>query len=220
MRAALLHEAPGELVIGDATLTDDRTRRGARPQCRLRLVPQRSALHRRVDPPASSRRCYGHEAAGIRRGGRLRRHRVRARRSGGRLPQRVLRRVPTNAAAGRTFLCDRPQVPPGAVPTVHSRVKYDGDTDVYQMSGLGGFGETDARPPQRHHESAQKICRSRSAHCSAVPSSPAWVRRSRPRSVEPGSTVAVVGVGGIGLNVIQGADARRCRADHRRRSQC
>ena len=60
-------------------------------------------------------------------------------------------------------------------------------------------------------------CRSTAPPSSAAASSPASARCSTPRECETGESVVVIGTGGVGLNTIQGAVARRRAPHHRHR---
>ena len=63
-----------------------------------------------------------------------------------------------------------------------------------------------------------RTCRSRRRRCSAARCSPAWARWSTPRGAVPGATVAVIGLGGVGLERaarrgrLAGAAARSSRS--------
>ena len=200
MRAALLHEAPGDLIVGDVTLTDI-----GPDEVLVRTVACglcHSDLHF-IDGsiPGPLPALYGHEAAGI----------VEA------VGSDVSEFAPGDPVvgclntfcgecrqcrAGRTFLCDnRKHLQLGA--DGRSRVR-QGDADVYQMSGLGGFAEM----MLTHRNGITKVPEELPLEvgallgCAVITGVGAAFKTAR---VEPGSSVAVVGVGGIGLNIIQGA---------------
>ena len=64
------------------------------------------------------------------------------------------------------------------------------------------------RPPRSRPTPAVKVTttsRWTRPACSAAASAPAGVRRSTPPQVQPGHTVIVMGIGGIGINAVQGA---------------
>ena len=92
MRAAILETVPGDLVIDEVSLMDigpDEVlvQTAACGLCHSDL----HVMEGKMLMPAPS--LLGHEAAGVVRGGRLRRDRVRARRPCRRVSQRALRRV-------------------------------------------------------------------------------------------------------------------------------
>jgi S-(hydroxymethyl)glutathione dehydrogenase/alcohol dehydrogenase len=108
--------------------------------------------------------------------------------------------------AGRTFLCENRKALQRRADG-SSRVRRrrdDGLEDVYQMAGLGGFGEMMlahrsglARVPDELPLELGALL-----GCAVITGVGAAFNTAR---VQAGSTVAVVGVGGIGLNIIQGA---------------
>lgn len=200
MRAALLHEMPGDLVIDDVTLTDPGpdevlVRTVACGLCHSDLhyiegkIPQKLPV------------LLGHEAAGI----------VEAVGSDvtefapgdpvvgclnvfcGECPQ---------CTSGRQFLCDRRKALQSRADGT-SRVR-QGDVEVYQMAGLGGFGEM----MLTHRNAITKVPDELPLEigallgCAVITGVGAVFNTAR---IQAGSTVAVVGVGGIGLNIIQGA---------------
>jgi S-(hydroxymethyl)glutathione dehydrogenase/alcohol dehydrogenase len=200
MRAALLHEMPGELVVDEVSLTEIgpdevRVRTVACGLCHSDLhyiegkIPQQLPV------------LLGHEAAGV----------VEA------VGADVTELAPGDhvvaclnvhcnqcrqCTAGRTFLCDnRKALQLRADGT--SRVR-QGATTVYQMAGLGGFGET----MLTHRNAVTKVPEELPLElgallgCAVVTGVGAVFNSAR---LQAGSTVAVVGVGGIGLNIIQGA---------------
>ena len=108
--------------------------------------------------------------------------------------------------AGRTFLCERRKaLQSRADGSSRVRRRRDGRLeDVYQMAGLGGFGEL-----MLAHRSGLAtvpvdlpLDLGALLGCAVITGVGAAFNTAR---VQPGSTVVVLGVGGIGLNVIQGA---------------
>lgn len=200
MRAALLETMPGELVVQDVSLTEigpDEVlvRSVACGLCHSDLHYIEGKIPQKM--PA----LLGHEAAGI----------VEA------VGESVTGLAPgdhvvgclnvhcdrcAQCTAGRPFLCvNRRALQRRADGT--SRVRR-GDEEVYQMAGLGGFGEMMlahrsglARVP---HELPLEL--GALLGCAVITGVGAVFNTAR---VQAGSTVAVVGVGGIGLNIIQGA---------------
>jgi S-(hydroxymethyl)glutathione dehydrogenase/alcohol dehydrogenase len=200
MRAALLHEMPGDLVIGDVTLTDLEpddvlVRTVACGLCHSDLhyiegkIPQKLPV------------LLGHEAAGI----------VEA------VGSDVTEFAPGDhvvgclnvhcnqckqCTSGRQFLCDNRKALTFRTDGT-SRIRLDGE-QVYQMAGLGGFGEM----MQTHRNALTKVPDELPLElgallgCAVITGVGAVFNTAR---VQAGSTVAVVGVGGIGLNIIQGA---------------
>lgn len=200
MRAALLHEMPGDLVIDEVTLTDP-----GPDEVLIRSVACglcHSDLHYIEGKiPQKLPALLGHEAAGV----------VEAAGSNvtefapgdhvvgclnvfcGECPQ---------CTSGRQFLCVR-RKPLQLRPDGTSRVRR-GDAEVYQMAGLGGFGEM----MLTHRNAIAKVPHDLPLElgallgCAVITGVGAVFNSARLRA---GSTIAVVGVGGIGLNVIQGA---------------
>ncbi len=200
MRAAILHEAPGELVIDEVTVTSI-----GPDEVLVRTVACglcHSDLHF-IDGsiPGPLPALYGHEAAGYVEAVGADVHEFRP-------GDPVIGCLSTfcsecrQCRAGRTFLCDnRKHLQVDA--DGHSRVR-QGDVEVYQMSGIGGFAEqmlvhrnTITKVPEELPLDVGAVL-----GCAVLTGVGAAFKTAR---VKPGSTVAVVGVGGIGLNVIQGA---------------
>ena len=200
MRAALLHEMPGDLVIDDASLTDIGPDEVLVQTVACGLC--HSDLHYIEGKiPQQLPVLLGHEAAGI----------VEA------VGENVTEFAPgdhvvgclnvhcnhcAQCTAGRQFLCDnRKALQVRADGT--SRVR-QGDTEVYQMAGLGGFADT----MLTHRNALTKVPHELPLElgallgCAVITGVGAAFNTAR---VQAGSTVAVVGVGGIGLNIIQGA---------------
>lgn len=200
MRAALLEEMPSDLVIQEVTLTEI-----GPDEVLVRTVACglcHSDLHYIEGKiPQEMPALLGHEAAGI----------VEA------VGENVTEFLPgdhvvgclnvhcnhcAQCTAGRSFLCqNRRALQRRADGT--SRVRR-GDEQVYQMAGLGGFGEM-----MLAHRSGLTTVPSELPlevgallGCAVITGVGAVFNTAR---VHAGSTVAVVGVGGIGLNIIQGA---------------
>ena len=200
MRAALLHEMPGDLVIDEVTLTDigpDEVlvRTVACGLCHSDLhyiegkIPQQLPV------------LLGHEAAGV----------VEA------VGTDVTEFAPgdhvvaclnvhcnqcAQCTAGRQFLCDNRRALQSRSDGT-SRVR-QGETQVYQMAGLGWFGEMmlTHRNALTHVPRELPLELGALLGCAVITGVGAAFNTAR---VQAGSTVAVVGVGGIGLNIIQGA---------------
>lgn len=200
MRAALLDEMPGDLVVQDVTLTDI-----GPDEVLVRTVACglcHSDLHYIEGKiPQQMPALLGHEAAGI----------VEA------VGEEVTEFAPgdhvvgclnvhcnrcAQCTAGRTFLCQNRRALQRRVDGT-SRVRR-GDEQVYQMAGLGGFGEMMLAHRSGlttvPHELPLEV--GALLGCAVITGVGAVFNTAR---VQAGSTVAVVGVGGIGLNIIQGA---------------
>ena len=107
----------------------------------------------------------------------------------------------TYCVTGRPYLCRSPKVrrSPGSKP----RLSSDG-VELYQNGQLGGFAEA-----MLVHEHAlvkvdpeMPLDRAALLGCGTVTGVGAVINTAK---VHPGSTVAVIGCGGVGLNVVQGA---------------
>lgn len=200
MRAALLEHAPGDLVIDEVTLTDPGpdevlVHTAACGLCHSDLHIMEGKL------PTPFPALLGHEASGV----------VEA------VGENVSEFSPGDhvvgclsvfcgacreCSIGNTWLCEQRRAL-SVRPDGTSRV-WRGDESVAQMAGLGGFAEQmlvhrngivkvpDELP---HHLGALLGC--------AVITGVGAVFNSA--QVRPGSTVAVIGAGGIGLNIVQGA---------------
>jgi S-(hydroxymethyl)glutathione dehydrogenase/alcohol dehydrogenase len=200
MRAAILEQQPGQLVIGEVTLTD------VGPDEVLVQTVACGLCHSDLHfiegkVPQSMPALLGHEASGIvvQVGDNVTDFRPGDHVVGclnvhcNNCPQ---------CAAGRPFLCDNRRVlqkrPDGT-----SRVR-QGDTEVYQMAGLGGFGEM----MLAHRTGLAKVPDELPLDlgallgCAVITGVGAVFNSAK---VQAGSKVAVVGIGGIGLNVVQGA---------------
>lgn len=200
MRAALLEQAPGELVVADVTLTDPEAdevlvRTAACGLCHSDLHIIEGNL------PTKFPALLGHEAAGV----------VTA--VGDNVDDfavgdhvvgclSVFCGTCRECAIGNTFLCEnRRALSTRADGT--SRV-WRGDESVAQMSGLGGFAEQ----MLVHRNGIVRVPDDLPLHlgallgCAVITGVGAVFNSAQVRA---GSTVAVIGVGGIGLNIVQGA---------------
>jgi S-(hydroxymethyl)glutathione dehydrogenase/alcohol dehydrogenase len=200
MRAAVLHESPGKLSIEEVDVDD--------PQPNEILVRTKAAglchsdLHHLVGdmPPMPFPRILGHEAAGV------------VERVGSAVTDiAVGDHVITCASAfcgdcdwclaGHPSLCDQVGIarPRDGTPRLHAQGCACG-----QSAGIGGFGEM----MLMHHHSVVPVRRDMPLDliapigCAVVTGVGAVWHTAR---VEPGSTVAVIGCGGVGLNCVQGA---------------
>jgi S-(hydroxymethyl)glutathione dehydrogenase/alcohol dehydrogenase len=104
---------------------------------------------------------------------------------------------------GHTHLCDTPPGKGASNRAAGSRITKGGEA-IYQLGGLGGFAEemvvhqrAIARMPEGIPATAAALM-----GCAVLTGVGAVLNGAK---VEPGSTVAVIGCGGVGLNVIQGA---------------
>jgi S-(hydroxymethyl)glutathione dehydrogenase/alcohol dehydrogenase len=200
MRAALLETAPGELVIRDVTLTD------VGPDEVLVQTVACGLCHSDLHvienkTPHVLPSLLGHEAAGIvlEVGSNVTEFEPGDHVVGclnvhcSRCPQ---------CLAGRPFLCDNRRALQRRADGT-SRVRH-GDREVYQMAGLGGFAEM----MLAHRSGLAKVPDELPLQvgallgCAVITGVGAVFNSAR---VQAGSTVAVIGAGGIGLNVVQGA---------------
>lgn len=200
MRAALLEHAPGELVVDDVTVTtpgpdEVLIQTAACGLCHSDL----HIIEGKLPYPLPA--LLGHEAAGV--------------------VQQVGADVTEFApgdhvvgclssfcgtcrecTVGNTWLCENSRKL-GVRSDGSSRVSR-GDEQITQMSGLGGFAEEMVV----HRNAIVKVPEELPLHlgallgCAVITGVGAVFNSARLR---PGSTVAVIGVGGIGLNVVQGA---------------
>ncbi len=200
MRAALLEHAPGELVIDEVTVTEPGpdevlVQTAACGLCHSDLHIIEGKL------PTKFPALLGHEAAGV----------VQA------VGENVGEFAPGDhvvgclsvfcgtcreCAIGNTYLCEnRRALSVRADGT--SRV-WRGDESVAQMSGLGGFAEEMVV----HRNGIVKVPDELPLHlgsllgCAVITGVGAVFNSAQVRA---GSTVAVIGAGGIGLNIVQGA---------------
>lgn len=200
MRAALLEHAPGELVIDEVTVNapgpdEVLVRTAACGLCHSDLHIIEGKLPYRL--PA----VLGHEAAGV----------VQA------VGSNVTEFSPGDhvvgclsvfcgscreCSIGSTFLCERRRSLE-LTDAGESRLRR-GDDPVTQMSGLGGFAEE----MLVHRNGIVKVPDELPLHlgallgCAVITGVGAVFNSAQ---VRPGSSVAVIGAGGIGLNIVQGA---------------
>ena len=112
--------------------------------------------------------------------------------------------------SGKTNLCQKIRVTQGQglMPDGTSRFSKNGQPDFFTTWVLRRSVNTPCCRKSRSLKSARRR-RSRKSACSVAASRPALAPCSiRPRS-EPGATVAVFGLGGVGLSAIQGATMAR-----------
>jgi S-(hydroxymethyl)glutathione dehydrogenase / alcohol dehydrogenase len=200
MRAAILEELPGELVIDDVTLAapgpdEVLIRTVACGLCHSDLHVMENKLP--MVPPV----LLGHEAAGV------------VVEVGSNVDEFApgdhvvgCLNVHCNACrqctSGRTFLCERRRSLTMRADGT-SRVRR-GEQSVTQMSGLGGFAEQ----MLAHRNGIVKVPAELPLElgallgCAVVTGVGSVFNAAR---VHAGSTVAVIGAGGIGLNIVQGA---------------
>lgn len=200
MRAALLEHAPGELVVDEVRLTEPgpdevHVRTTACGLCHSDLHIMEGKL------PTAFPALLGHEAAGV----------VES------VGSDVTEFAPGDhvvgclsafcgtcreCAVGNTWLCEQRRALSVRADGT-SRV-WRGDDAVAQMAGLGGFAEEMIV----HRNSIVKVPDELPMHlgallgCAVITGVGAVFNSAK---VRPGSTVAVIGAGGIGLNIVQGA---------------
>ncbi len=104
---------------------------------------------------------------------------------------------------GRPQLCANPAARQPAGPDAPSRLTRDG-TPVNQFANVGSFAEYMLVPENGIVKAPEGMPLDKAAlvGCSVMTGVGAVVNTAK---VEPGATVAVIGTGGVGLNVIQGA---------------
>ena len=200
MKGCVLHEAPGALVVEELTIDapgpdEVLVRVEASGLCHSDLHVIDGALP--VPLPA----VPGHEAAGI----------VEA--VGGNVTEfaegdRVVSCLSVHCGAcrecvvGRTWLCER-RTQLGRTPEQTPRVRLDGD-GLWVIGGLGAFAEQ----MLVHRNAIVKVPAGVAPEvaallgCAVITGVGSVINGAR---VEAGSTVAVIGCGGVGLNVVQGA---------------
>lgn len=104
---------------------------------------------------------------------------------------------------GMPQICERPDSPERGARGARPRLRI-GDQPAQQGIGVGGFAEYSAMPEGgvvkiRDDAPLETVCL---VGCAVTTGIGAVVNTAR---VEPGSDVAVIGLGGVGLNIVQGA---------------
>ena len=167
---------------------------------------------------------FRHAAAGGARP-RVGRRRARGRR---RRPPRAARAT-TSCAARRCSAASAPRACPATrtrapTPTASARrregtprLRRGGRHAIGQFARLGGVRRADARARARRRDASPTTSRSTGPRSSAARVLTGTGAVFRTAQVEPGSTVAVIGAGGIGLAAIQGARIAGAGAGDRRR---
>ena len=104
---------------------------------------------------------------------------------------------------GRPYLCDVGSVARGALMDGTTRLR-KGDTEIYQFAKLGCFGQYAVVPASACVKLPQGFPLDQAAlmGCSVPTGVGAVINTAQ---VEAGSSVAVIGCGGVGLNILQGA---------------
>jgi S-(hydroxymethyl)glutathione dehydrogenase / alcohol dehydrogenase len=201
MKAAVLYESPGTLHIEDVTI-DDPAPHEVLVQVKATGLCHSDLHYLEASYPMDAATVLGHEASGVIQavGGEV---------SGFNAGDHVIS-YPLGfcghckwCLSGRLTLCDQVPLrrPPGSPPRL--RLSRDG-SELLQYAGLSTFAEQ----MLVHENALVKIDddipfdRAALVGC-AVPTGVGAVIRTA--KVPPGATVAVVGCGGIGLNVVQGA---------------
>jgi S-(hydroxymethyl)glutathione dehydrogenase/alcohol dehydrogenase len=202
MKACVLHEAPGRLAVEDLTIDapgpdEVLVRVEASGLCHSDLHVVDGALPLAVPLPA----VPGHEAAGTVEavGSDVTEFAV-----GDRVVSclSVFCGVCRECVVGRTWLCER-RMQLGRTPGQTPRLQM-GDAPISVMAGLGAFAEQ----MLVHRNSVVKVPSELAPEfaallgCAVITGVGSVINGAR---VEPGSTVAVIGCGGVGLNVVQGA---------------
>jgi S-(hydroxymethyl)glutathione dehydrogenase/alcohol dehydrogenase len=201
MKAAVLYKANEPLQIVD--LTQDGPKAGeARVKVKAAGICHSDwhIMNGDWTPPLPM--VLGHEAAGRSRSG-SRRHQCEAGRSRDLLLPPALWTLSSTASIGRTILCDGHASARWAMLDGTHRLHKDG-APINQMARIGTFSEKVVCPaemlvPIRHEmpwpQAALMGC--------CVPTGVGAVTRCA--EVEAGASVLVIGCGGVGLNVVQGA---------------
>ena len=157
----------------------------------------------------------GHEAAGEIAEVRPGRHHGEAGRPRDLLVPPALRRC-RYCSQGRTVLCiGRASVPPGSLYDGTLRIKHKGQ-GINQMARIGTFAEEVVVPEEMVVPIRKDMPWPQAAlvGCCVATGVGAVTRHAK---IEAGSTVLVIGCGGVGLNAIQGAMLSGARHHHRRR---
>ncbi len=105
---------------------------------------------------------------------------------------------------GRTALCNGHNDTPGWMQfDGTSRLRYKGEP-VYQMTRIGTFAEAVVCPAEQVVKIRKDMPFAQAAlvGCSVATGVGAVIRHAK---IEPGSSVLVIGCGGVGLNIVQGA---------------
>ena len=117
---------------------------------------------------------------------------------------------------GRTVLCiGRANVPPGSLYDGTLRIKHKGQ-GINQMARIGTFAEEVVVPEEMVVPIRKDMPWPQAAlvGCCVATGVGAVTRHAK---IEAGSTVLVIGCGGVGLNAVQGAMLSGAQQDHRRR---
>ena len=117
---------------------------------------------------------------------------------------------------GRTVLCiGRASVPPGSLYDGTLRIKHKGQ-GINQMARIGTFAEEVVVPEEMVVPIRKDMPWPQAAlvGCCVATGVGAVTRHAK---IEAGSTVLVIGCGGVGLNAVQGAMLSGARHDHRGR---
>src|SRR5262245_38516142 len=199
MKAALLHEANTPLTVEDVQL--DGPREG---EIRVRVTASGLChsdyhiMHGALPAPVPA--ILGHEVAGI----------VEAVGEG--IRDLAVGDQVVSCFSSFCGLCDECQIgrndrcidkPKGPPRPAQSRITWKGKA-VYQLADIGGFAEEAVL----HRNSVVKVPKAVPAEaaallgCAVLTGTGAAINGAK---VRPGSKVAVLGCGGVGLNVIQGA---------------
>lgn len=202
MKAAIL-TGPGPMIIDDVTLDgpgpgEVRVKLTACGVCHSDLLP----IHRARGPGLTHPVILGHEAAGV----------VDAVGAGVRSVAEgdsvVCAFRPScgacfQCARGDSQLCDQPDDPQRAASGSRPRLRWK-ERPVAQGIGVGGFAEMCVMPEGgvvkiRKDAPLDKVCL---IGCGVTTGIGAAIHTAQ---IEPGSRVAVIGLGGVGLSVVQGA---------------
>ena len=203
-KAAVVYEPGKPIEIEELDLDGPQGRRGPDPLHPRGPVPLRRARRpRRPRGPAAD----GARPRGRRdhRGGRARRHPGQGRRPRRLLVHPELRHLP--------LVRDRPagdlrhgRDDPRGLPARRRASRSPGPTGEYgAMCMLGTFSQYGDHPPELAWSRSTTTCRWTRPCSSAAACPPAGARRSTPRTCGPARPWSIFGVGGIGINAVQGA---------------